>query len=60
MGDLKEAYSEWQNNPEFRDAFKKNPQEALKQWNINLNDEDLQKMLKVKEINNELDKRINK
>lgn len=60
MGDLKEAYSEWQNNPKFRDEFKKDPKAALKAWNIKLDDDDLKKMLQMKEINDELEKRINK
>lgn len=60
MADLKEAYSEWQNNPKFRDAFKRDPKAALEAWDIKLNDDDLKKMLQMKEVNDELEKRINK
>ncbi len=60
MTDLEEVYSEWQNNPEFRDAFKKSPKAALENWGFHLNDNDLVKMLKLKNDNEELDKRDQK
>lgn len=60
MTNLAEVYSEWQNNSEFREAFKKNPTEALLKWGYKLNKEDLAKMLKFKQDNERLDDRISK
>lgn len=60
MTSLEEVYSEWQNNLEFRDAFKKNPKSALETWGYELNKQDLAKMLKFKNDNQKLDERVNK
>lgn len=60
MNTLEEVYSEWQNNPEFRNAFKKDPGTALETWGFKLNQNDLNRMLKLKTDNEELDKRVNK
>lgn len=60
MTNLLEVYEEWQNNAEFREAFKKNPIAALDAWGYKLNPEDLEKILKFKEDNEPLDDRISK
>lgn len=60
MTNLEEVYSEWQNNPKFREAFKKNPEMALETWGYKLSQQDLARMLKFKKDNEELDKRVNK
>jgi hypothetical protein len=65
---LEEVYSEWQNNPQFRKDFKKDPQQALKNANLQLSEADLNKIqsmlnLKQKKKSNdddELEGRINK
>lgn len=65
MSNLEEVLSEWQNNFEFKQQFKKNPEQALKDAGLTLNPTDLEKvktLLKIKDdgSNGELDKRINK
>lgn len=60
MDNLEAVYNEWSNNLQFREAFKKDPQQALETWGLTLSDDELKKMLKLKELNEELDKRINK
>lgn len=60
MSTLEEVYSEWQNNPQFRDAFKKDPKLALKTWGYELLQADLDKMIKFKQNNEKLDDRVNK
>lgn len=60
MSNLAEVYSEWQNNSEFRTAFKKDAKAALKQWGFELNDNDLNNILKLKKDNDQLDERVNK
>lgn len=57
LNTLEEVYSEWQNNPEFKEEFKKDPNGALETWGFKLNEKDLQRLLKE---NEELDKRENK
>ncbi len=61
MSNLQDVYSELQNNPEFRNQFKENPEAALKAFELELNQTDLEKILRnKKKIFEELDKRINK
>lgn len=64
MTDLKEVYTELQNNPTFKEAFQKNPEEALKAAGFNLNADDLAKIkarLNLDKSKNEkLDDRISK
>ena len=65
---LEEIYSEWQNNPQFRQDFKKNPEKALNDYNLKLSPADLlkiQTMLNIKQLkkpneDDELEGRINK
>jgi hypothetical protein len=59
MTNLDEVYSEWQNNLTFREHFKKDPVQALKEAGFELSPQDLikiQSMVKLKE-DEELDKR---
>lgn len=61
MTDLREIYNEWQNNLAFRNAFKKNPEEALKAAGFEVSAEDLVKIKAlIKTISEALDGRINK
>ncbi len=57
---LEDVFTEWQNNAEFRDAFKKDPIKALDAWGFKLDETDLKKMLKFKQDNEKLDDRISK
>jgi hypothetical protein len=61
MSKLEDVLNEWQNNYEFKQQFKTNPEKALADAKLELSPEDLQKvksMLKLKD--EDLDKRINK
>lgn len=52
MTTLKDVLYEWQNNPAFREAFKKDPIQALQEAHFELNPDDLtkiQSMLTLKE-----------
>ena len=64
MTNLQEIYSEWQNNLTFREHFKKNPEQALKEAGFEVSAEDLAKikaMLNLDKSKNEkLDDRISK
>lgn len=69
MTTLQDVLTEWQNNLDFREQFKKNPLSALKAANLELDPQDLakiQSLLKLKEDDQagsgsgELGKRINK
>ncbi len=63
MASLQEIYQEWQNNIQFREDFKKNPEQALKNAGFEVSIEDLIKikaMLNLKSKNEKLDDRINK
>ncbi|OGT43914.1 MAG: hypothetical protein A3F42_00615 [Gammaproteobacteria bacterium RIFCSPHIGHO2_12_FULL_37_34] len=63
MTTLQEIYQAWQNNLIFREEFKKNPEQALKNAGFNVSSEDLTKikaMFKLKSKNEKLDDRINK
>jgi hypothetical protein len=61
MSSLEDVLSEWQNNFEFKQQFKKNPEKALVDAGLTLDANDLQKIKTLLKINDEdLDKRINK
>ncbi len=64
MSDLKDIFSEWQSNLEFRENFKKNPEDALKKAGFDLSEEDLSKVKALltlnKSDNEKLDERISK
>lgn len=64
MTNLKDIFSEWQSNLEFRENFKKNPEDALKQAGFELSAEDLSKIQALltlnKSENEKLDERISK
>lgn len=64
MTTLEEVYSEWQNNLKFREALKKNPEQALKEAGFELSVQDFEKILRVinldKSNDEELDDRISK
>lgn len=64
MTNLIEIFSEWQSNLKFRENFKINPEQALKEAGFEVSPEDLVKikaMLKFdKSKNEELDDRISK
>jgi len=64
MTDLKEIYTEWQNNPAFRKQFNNDPVQALNEAGFDVSPEDLVKiksMLKLdKSGNGKLDDRITK
>ena len=63
MNKLEDVYNAWQNNPQFRNEFKKNPEKALESAGLHLLPQDLEKiktLLKEPIINEKLDKRISK
>ncbi|MFZ2315882.1 MAG: hypothetical protein WAW86_09540 [Gammaproteobacteria bacterium] len=64
MTNLQEVFSEWQSNLEFRENFKKNPEDALKKAGFVLNEEDFAKIHALltldKSKNEKLDERISK
>ena len=59
MSTLKDVYSKWQNDPAFRDAFKKDPMTALQTAKFELSPSDLQKAKKLF-AGEELAKKISK
>jgi hypothetical protein len=61
MSTLEDVIIEWQSNLQFKENFKKNPQKALADAGLSLNDEDLQKIKTMLKIDDgTLDGRINK
>lgn len=64
MTNLQEIYDEWQNNLKFRDTFKKNPEQALKDAGFEVSEEDLKKIKALlhwdKTKDEKLDDRISK
>jgi hypothetical protein len=61
MSTLEDVLQEWQNNFQFRENFKKNPQQALADVGLTLADTDLQKIkVMLKLDDGKLDDRINK
>lgn len=59
MSTLKDVYNRWQNDINFREAFKKDPLNALQNENFELSETDLQKAKKMF-AGEELDKKISK
>lgn len=61
---LREILTEWQSNLEFREKFKKNPEQALKDAGFDVSNEDLTKIKAMlaldKSKNEKLDDRISK
>jgi hypothetical protein len=41
FNNLEDVINEWQNNPAFKEQFKKNPEKALNEAGLKLNAEDL-------------------
>lgn len=64
MTNLKDIFYEWQHNIKFREAFKKNPEQAIKDAGFEVSPEDLNKiraMLNLdKSKNDKLDDRESK
>ena len=64
MTNLQEIYDEWLNNLKFRDDFKKNPEQALKEAGFEVAPEDMEKIKAIlkfdKSGNEKLDDRISK
>lgn len=59
MSTLKDVYGKWQNDPKFREEFKKDPLLALQTRNFELSPADLQKAKKLF-AGEELAKKISK
>lgn len=64
MTNLLEIFSEWQNNLEFREELKANPEQALKKAGFEVSSDDLLKIQAMlgfdKSKNEKLDERISK
>jgi hypothetical protein len=60
MSTLEDVITEWQSNLQFKETFKKNPQKALADAGLELNDEDLKKIKIMLIDDGKLDDRINK
>jgi hypothetical protein len=61
MSSLEDVLSAWQNDYEFKQQFKKNPEKALADAGLELNPTDFEKIKTLlKSKDEELDKRINK
>jgi hypothetical protein len=61
MSTLEDVIMEWQSNLQFKENFKKNPQQALADAGLTLNEEDLKKIKTMLKIDDgTLDDRINK
>jgi hypothetical protein len=61
MSTLKDVLSEWQDNLQFRENFKKNPQKALTDAGFALDEADLKKIKAMLNLDDgKLDDRINK
>lgn len=64
MTNLIEIFSEWQSNLTFREEFKKNPEQALKNAGFEVNASDLVKIQAILKLdtskNEKLDDRISK
>jgi hypothetical protein len=60
MSSLEDVLTVWQNDFEFKQQFKKNPQKALADAGLVLDAKDLEKIKKLINKDEELDKRINK
>jgi 3-deoxy-D-manno-octulosonic acid (KDO) 8-phosphate synthase len=60
MSSLKEVFEKWMTDSDFKENFKKNPKQALIDADIQLNEEDLKKVLTTITKQEELEKKINK
>jgi len=64
MNTLMEVYNKWQNDPQFKKDFQKNPRKALKSRGMQLSPSDLHKIQSLidpkQNENEELGKRISK
>lgn len=60
MNDLQEVFDRWTTDPEFKKNFKVNPQKALETAGIELDENDLKKVLATISKQEELEKKINK
>ncbi len=60
MNKLHDVFDLWASNPEFKRSFKINPQKALEDAGIELDENDLKKVLATISKQEELEKKINK
>jgi hypothetical protein len=60
MNKLEDVYTIWAQNLQFRTEFKINPEKALKDANLELSEEDLEKIKTLVNKNEKLDDRISK
>jgi hypothetical protein len=60
MSSLEDVFTHWQIDFEFKQQFKKNPEQALADAGLVLEPKDLEKIKKLISKDEELDKRINK
>jgi len=60
MSDLKEVFELWTTDSNFKQNFKKNPKQALEEAGIQLDENDLKKVLTSIQKQEELEKKINK
>ena len=60
MNKLEDVYAVWLQNLQFRVEFKKNPEKALKNANLNLSQDDLEKIKILTSHNEKLDDRLSK
>jgi hypothetical protein len=60
MSSLEDVLSHWQNDYEFKQQFRKDPEKALADAGLVLDAKDLEKIKKLISKDEELDKRINK
>ena len=61
MSTLEDVITEWQNNFQFRENFKKNPHKALVDAGLTLSESDLKKIKVILKLDDgKLDDRINK
>lgn len=60
MNKLEDVYTEWLQNLQFRTEFKTNPEKALKDANLELSQEDIEKIKALVSQNEKLDDRISK
>jgi hypothetical protein len=58
MTTLKEIYSELQNNPQFHEDFKKNPEAALVAAGFELTPDDLAKIKATLKLDNSKDEKL--
>ena len=60
MNDLRDVFDRWATDPDFKKNFKINPQKALEEAGIELDENDLKKVLATIAKQEELEKKINK